>query len=66
MRRLLTYYCEQSAGFCRDVDHQDAAYCNAFVRMFERVFRTTTGLSANSRTIRNRLPGTLDHVRSGC
>lgn len=66
MRRLVTYYCQQSAGFCREADHQDAAYYDALLRMVERAFRATTGLSANSRTIRNCLPGTLDHVRSGC
>ena len=60
---LMVYYCEQAAGFCRDVDHQDAAYCDALERMFEQTLRTTTGLAANSGTIRNRLLGTLDHVR---
>jgi hypothetical protein len=55
----------QAAGFCRDVDHQDAAYCDALVRMFEQALRTTTDLAANSGTVRNRLLGTLDHVRIG-
>jgi hypothetical protein len=64
LAELMVYYCEQAAGFCRDVDHQDAAYCDALVRMFEQALRTTTGLAANSGTIRNRLLGTLDHVRS--
>ena len=64
LAELMVYYCEQAAGFCRDVDRQDAAYCDALVRMFEQALRTTTGLAANSGTIRNRLLGTLDHVRS--
>jgi hypothetical protein len=64
LAELMVYYCEQAAGFCRDVDHQDAAYCDALVRMFEQALRTTTGLAANSGTIRNRLLSTLDHVRS--
>ena len=64
LAELMVYYCEQAAGFCRDVDHQDAAYCDALVRMFEQALRTTTDLAANSETIRNRLLGTLDHVRS--
>ena len=46
------------------MDHQDAAFCDALLRMFEQALRTTTGLAANSGTIRNRLLGTLDHVRS--
>ena len=64
LAELMVYYCEQAAGFCRDVGHQDAAYCDALVRMFEQALRTTIGLAANSGTIRNRLLGTLDHVRS--
>jgi hypothetical protein len=64
LAELMVYYCEQAAGFCRDVDHQEAAYCDALVRMFEQALRTTTGLTANSRTVRNRLLATLDHVRS--
>ena len=64
LAELMVYYCEQAAGFCRDVDHQDAAYCDALVRMFEQALRTTTDLAANSGTVRNRLLGTLDQVRS--
>lgn len=64
LAELMVYYCERAAGFCRDVDHQNAAYCDALVRMFEQALRTTIGLAANSGTIRNRLLGTLDHVRS--
>ena len=64
LAELMVYYCEQAAGFCRDVDHQDAVYCDALVRMFEQALRTTTDLAANSGTVRNRLLGTLDHVRS--
>jgi hypothetical protein len=61
---LMVYYCERAAGFCRDVDHQDAAYCDALVRMFEQALRTTTDLAANSEAIRTCLLSTLDHVRS--
>jgi len=64
LAELMVYYCEQAAGFCRDVDYQDAAYCDALVRMFEQALRTTTDLAANSETVRNRLLGTLNHVRS--
>jgi hypothetical protein len=63
LAELMVYYCEQAAGFCRDVDHQEAAYCDALVRMFEQALRTTTGLTPNSGTVRNRLLAKLDHVR---
>ena len=63
LAELMVYYCEQAAGFCRDVDYQDAAYCDALVRMFEQALRTTTD-AVNAGTVRNRLLGTLDHVRS--
>jgi hypothetical protein len=63
LAELMVYYCELAAGFCRDVDYQDAAYCDALMRMFEQALRTTAD-AVNSRTVRNRLLGTLDHVRS--
>jgi hypothetical protein len=59
----MVYYCQQAAGFCRDVDHQDAAHCDALVHMFEQPLRTTTD-AVNSGTVRNPLLGTPDHVRS--
>ncbi|MGA7631315.1 MAG: hypothetical protein WCB11_11135 [Terriglobales bacterium] len=63
LAELMVYYCEQAAGFCREVDYQDAAYCDALVRMFEQALRTTTN-AVNSGAVRNRLLGTLDHERS--
>jgi hypothetical protein len=63
LAELMVYYCELAAGFCRDVDYQDATYCDALVRMFEQALRTTAD-AVNSRTVRNRLLGTLDHVRT--
>jgi hypothetical protein len=60
---LMVYYCQQAAGFCRDVDHQDAAHCDALVHMFEQPLRTTTD-AVNSGTVRNPLLGTPDRVRS--
>jgi hypothetical protein len=63
LAELMVYLCEQAAGFCREVDYQDAAYCDALVRMFEQALRTTTN-AVNSGAVRNRLLGTLDHVRS--
>jgi len=63
LAELMVYYCEQAAGFCRDVAYQDAAYCDALVRMFEQALQTTTN-AVNSGTVRKRLLATLDHVRS--
>ena len=45
------------------MDYQDAAYCDALVRMFEQALRTTTD-AVNSGPVRNRLLGRLDHVRN--
>ena len=58
----MVYYCEQAAGFCRDVAYQDGAYLDALVRMFGQALRTTTDLSANSGAIRNRLLERLERV----
>ena len=57
----MVYYCEQAAGFCREVAYQDTAYSDALVRMFEQALRTTDAV--NSGAIRERLLGKLDHVR---
>src|ERR1022692_1410624 len=43
--------------------HQDAAYRDALVRMFEQALRTATD-AVKSETVRNCLLGTLDQVRS--
>jgi hypothetical protein len=63
LAELMVYYCEQAAGFCRDVAYQNAAYCDALVRMFEQALRTITD-AVSSKTVRTRLLGTLDDVRS--
>jgi hypothetical protein len=44
---LMVFYCEQAAGFCRDVSHEDAGYFDALVRMFEQALKTTNTLAAN-------------------
>jgi hypothetical protein len=36
MAELMVFYCEQAAGFCRDVGYEDESYFNALVRMFEQ------------------------------
>lgn len=62
LAELMVYYCEQAAGFCRDLAYEDAAYCDALVRMFEQALRTTTD-AVNSGAVRKRLLDRLDHVR---
>jgi hypothetical protein len=44
---LMVFYCEQAAGFCREVSHDDARYFDALVRMFEQALKTTNTLAAN-------------------
>jgi hypothetical protein len=58
----MVYYCQQAAGFCRDVDYQDAAHSDALVHLFEQPLRTITD-AVNSGAVRNPLFGTPDHVR---
>ena len=61
LAELMVFYCERAAGFSRDVSHDDAAYFDALVRMFEQALKTTTTLTAN---VRSRLLARLDRVRS--
>lgn len=44
---LMVYYCEQAAGFSRDVSHDDAGYFDALVRMFEQALNTVNTLTAD-------------------
>src|SRR5438128_2020195 len=61
LAELMVFYCERAAGFSRDVSHDDAAYFDALVRMFEQALKTTTTLTAN---VRSGLLARLDRVRS--
>jgi hypothetical protein len=61
LAELKVFYCERAAGFCRDVRHQEAAYFDALVRIFEQALQTTTNLTAN---IQSDLLTRLDRVRS--
>lgn len=36
LTELMVFFCEQAAGFCRDICQQDEGYFDALVRMFER------------------------------
>jgi hypothetical protein len=45
LAELMVFYCEQAAGFCRDVDHHDTAYLDALVRMFAQALKATSDLN---------------------
>jgi hypothetical protein len=57
---LMVFYCERAAGFCRDVSHEDEAYFDALVRMFEQALKLTDQLTAN---VRKGFISRLDRVR---
>ena len=60
---LMVFYCERAAEFSRDVSHDDVAYFDALVRMFEQALGTTNILAAE---IRSGLLARLDRVRNTC
>src|ERR1035437_3895028 len=60
LAELMVFYCEQAAGFCRDIGYQEEGYFDALVRMFEQAIRSTNTLSA---TGRDGLIARLDRVR---
>jgi hypothetical protein len=44
---LMVFYCERAAGFSRAVSHDDTAYFDALVRMFQQALETTNILAGN-------------------
>lgn len=58
---LLAFYCECAAGFCQEVDHQDAAYLDALVRTFKQALQATGKLPGN---VQNGFLARLGRVRS--
>lgn len=60
LTELMIFYCEQAAGFCRDICQQDEGYFDALVRMFEQALKSATTLPANGR---DGLIARLDRVR---
>jgi hypothetical protein len=60
LAELMVFYCEQAAGFCRDIGYQEQAYFNALVRMFEQALQSAITLPADGR---DDLLARLDHVR---
>ena len=61
LAELMVFYCEQAAGFCRDVGNDDEGYFNALVRMFEQALKFANALSVDRRT---GLVARLDRVRA--
>jgi hypothetical protein len=61
LAELLVFSCERAAGFCQDVHHEDTAYFDALVRMFEQALEATANLTGN---VQNGFLARLDRVRS--
>jgi hypothetical protein len=61
LTELLVFYCERGAGFCEDVDHRDAAYLDAIVRVFGHALKAAANLPDNDQ---NDFLSRLDRVRS--
>jgi hypothetical protein len=57
---LMVFYCEQAAGFCSDIGHEDEGYFDALVRMFEQALKLANALPT---TGRDGLVTRLDRVR---
>jgi len=61
---LKVFYCERAAaGFSRAVSHDDTAYFDSLVRMFEQALETAKILAGNIRSV---LLLRLDRVRNIC
>jgi hypothetical protein len=60
LAELMVFYCEQAAGFCRDIGYQEEGFFDALVRMFEQALKSASTLPANGR---DSLIARLDHVR---
>lgn len=60
LAELMVFYCEQGAGFCRELGLQDEGYFDALARMFEQALRLSVGLPLVQR---DALVKRLDEVR---
>jgi hypothetical protein len=61
LAELMVFYCERAAGFCREVCHENTAYFDALVRMFEQALKQTSYLNGK---VRSCLFTRLDRVRT--
>jgi hypothetical protein len=60
LAELMTFYCEQAAGFSNDVGLSDEGYYDSLVRMFAQVLKLAAGLPSAQR---DSLLERLDQVR---
>jgi hypothetical protein len=58
---LMTFFCEQAAGFCSDICSDDEGYFDALVRMFEQALKFAYALSTDRR---DDLVSRLERVRA--
>ena len=61
LAELLVFYCERAAGFCQEVHHEDMAYFDALMRMFEQALKATANLTDK---VQNGFLARLDRVRT--
>ena|ERR1039458_3253453 len=60
LTELMVFYCEQAAGYCRDIGYQEEGFFNTLVRMFEQALKSANTLPANGKDSHI---ARLDHVR---
>ncbi len=60
LTELRVFYCEQAAGYCRDIGYQGEGFFDALVRMFEQALKSANMLPANDR---DSMIARLDGVR---
>ena len=60
LTELMVFYCEQAAGYCRDIGYQDEGFFDALVRMFEQALKSANTLPVEGR---DGLLARLDRVR---
>lgn len=61
LAELMVFFCEQAAGFCRNLGNQDESYFNALVHMFEQALTVAHELPEAGR---GALIVRLDRVRT--
>jgi hypothetical protein len=49
LTELMVFYCEQAAGYCRDIGYQEEGFFDALVRMFEQALKAANTLPADGR-----------------
>lgn len=60
LTELMVFYCEQAAGYCRDIGYQEEGFFDALVRMFEQALKSANTLPADGQDSHI---ARLDHVR---